>query len=128
MILLGYLLIHTSYNKIFYTYVIPGYYYPKPDFSQNVMASQSTECCYQDTIDASQRYPQNQLSVRPPSLFPKCSPAKEKKFNPEAPSEIMSTSENNLVKNADYEDSMAIQARHSNTFSSNEGMNNKTEL
>ena len=92
------------------------------------MGSQSTECFYQDAIDASQKDPKNQLYLSPPSLFAKCSPAKEKKFNPEATSGIMCTSENNLVKNDDNVHSMALVPRHSNTYSSNEGMNNKTEL
>ena len=93
------------------------------------MRSQSTECFYQDTIDAGQKDPQNQLNTNPHSLyFAKCSPAKEEKFNSEAPSEIISTSENNVVKNDANAHSMAMEPRHSNTFSSNEGMNNKTEL
>ena len=111
-----------------YSYVIPGYCSSEPNFSQNLMGSQSTECFYQDAIDASQKDPKNQLYLSPPSLFAKCSPAKEKKFNPEATSGIMCTSENNLVKNDDNVHSMALVPRHSNTYSSNEGMNNKTEL
>ena len=90
------------------------------------MRPHSTECCYRDAIDAGQKHPQNKLDVTPPSLFAKCSRPKEKKFNPEALSKSICTSDDNLVKNDDHEHSMAIQPRLSNTFSSNEGMNNKT--
>ena len=93
------------------------------------MRSQSTECFYQNTVDAGQKDPQNQLNINPHNLyFAKCPPAKEEKLNSEAPSEIKFTSENNVVKNDAYAHSMAIEPRHSNTYSSNEGMNNNTEL